>query len=81
LQGVKNGDLFALMAGEFQVLITTDKSIPYQQNLMKWKISVIILPTNDIPTVIELLSEIAQVIDSIRPGDFRQLEMPNRRKR
>ena len=31
-RGVKNGALLDSMAGEFQLIITTDKNIPFQQN-------------------------------------------------
>jgi hypothetical protein len=41
-RGVKNGVLLDLMAGQFQILITTDKSIPSQQNLEKRQISIVI---------------------------------------
>jgi hypothetical protein len=32
-RGIKNGALLDLMAGQFQILITTDKNLPSQQNL------------------------------------------------
>jgi len=72
-RGIKNGALLDLMAGQFQILITTDKNLPSQQNLIKRQISTVILPTNDIPTVIELLSKIEQAIGEISPGEFKQL--------
>jgi hypothetical protein len=72
-RGIKNGALLDLMAGRFQILVTTDKNLPAQQNLGKRQISVIILPTNDIPSVIELLPQIEQAIGDISAGEFRQL--------
>ena len=75
-RGVKNGALLDLMSGKFQIIITTDKNLPSQQNLRRRKISAIILPTNEIPTVVKLLPEIAQVTSTILPGEFKQLEMP-----
>jgi hypothetical protein len=67
-RGIKNGALLDLMSGRFQILITTDKNLPSQQNLGKRQISVIILPTNDIPSVIELLPQIEQAIGDISAG-------------
>ena len=32
-RGIRNGALLDLMAVQFQVLITTDKNLPFQQNL------------------------------------------------
>jgi hypothetical protein len=72
-RGIKNGALLDLMSGRFQILVTTDKNLPAQQNLGKRQISVIILPTNDIPSVIELLPQIEQAIGDISAGEFRQL--------
>ncbi len=72
-RGVKNGVLLDLMAGQFQILITTDKSIPSQQNLEKRQISIVILPTNDVPSVIALLPQIEEALAAILPGAFRQL--------
>ena len=72
-RGIKNGALLDLMTGQFQTLITTDKSLPSQQNLKKRQISIVILPTNDIPSVIGLLPQIEQAIATISPGEFKQL--------
>ena len=72
-RGVKNGVLLDLMAGQFQIPITTDKSLPSQQNLKKRQVSIVILPTNDIPSVIALLPQIEQAIAVIAPGEFKQL--------
>lgn len=69
-RGVKNGVLLDLMSGEFQVLITTDKSLPFQQNLKKRQISILILPTNDVPSVIRLIPEIERALATIAPGEF-----------
>jgi len=57
-RGVRNGALLDRMSGRFAVLITTDKNLPFQQNLKQRQISVISLPANDIPSVIEMLPEI-----------------------
>lgn len=73
-RGLKNGALLDLMAGSFQILITTAKNLPSQQNLSKRKIAVIILPANDIPAVTELLPKIENVIDTILPGEFSLLK-------
>jgi hypothetical protein len=74
-RGITNGRLLDLMSEhEFQIIITADKNLPQQQNLTKRKLSAIILPANDIPTVIELLPEIAGAIDTILPGDFQLMD-------
>ena len=75
-RGVKNGVLLDLMTGDFQIIITTDKNLPRQQSLKSRKVSAIILPTNEIPGILELLPQIEEAIDTISPGEFKQLEAP-----
>jgi len=72
---LKNGDLLTRMMGEFQIIITTDKNLPFQQNLKKRQISAIILPTNEIPAVIRLLPRLKIAIATIEQGDFKELKM------
>ena len=41
--GIKNGKLLALAAGEFDVLLTADKGMEYQQNLSALPVSILIV--------------------------------------
>jgi hypothetical protein len=69
-RGIKNGALLDLMAGKFQILITTDKNFPFQQNLKQRQISAVVIPTNDVPSVIEMLPQIESALATIAPGEF-----------
>lgn len=40
---IKNGKLLALAAGEFDVLITADKGMEYQQNLVTLPVSILVV--------------------------------------
>ena len=62
-----------MAAEQFQVLITADKNLPLQRNLKTRLISVIVIPVNDVPTVVELLPEIEQALALIAPGESREL--------
>ena len=75
-RGPKNGVLLDMMAGDFGIIMTTDKNLPFQQNLRKRQISAIIFPNNEVPTVIELLPQIEEAIAAVSPGEFKQLETP-----
>lgn len=65
-QGKKNGELLALMLqNNFDVLITFDKNLQYQQNFQKYSIPVIVLNARDntyltlqtlMPSVLSLLT-------------------------
>jgi hypothetical protein len=71
---LKNGALLDRMAGRFELLITTDKNLPSQQNLTKRRIATIVLPSNRIRIVKPLLPEIESIISIIRPGEAVELE-------
>lgn len=74
-RSLKNGELLNRMMGEFQIVVTTDKNLPFQQNLKERQISAIILPTNEIPAVINLLPQLEIAIATIEQGDFKELKM------
>jgi hypothetical protein len=72
-RGIKNGALLDLMAEEFQTIVTTDKNLPFQQNLAKRRIAAVILPSNRIRIVIELMPKIESALVAIKPGQFIEL--------
>lgn len=45
--GISNGKLLALAATAFDVMITADRNIKYQQNLNTLPIAVVVLSTSD----------------------------------
>ena len=64
---VKNGKLLALAAGEFDVLLTADKGMEYQQNLATLPVSILIVLARSnriddlsaaIPTILSALAEL-----------------------
>lgn len=74
--GIKNGALLKLAEAQFEVFITTDKNLRYQQNLAKRTIAFILLPTNQVPIVAALVPEIEAALNKIQIGDF--IEIPFR---
>lgn len=63
--GTKNGQLLTLAAAEFDVLITVDRNLSFQQNLPEFDIAVIVLQASSnrladlkpvIPKVLAILS-------------------------
>jgi hypothetical protein len=71
--GIKNGRLLTLIAAEFDLFITSDKNLRYQQNLSAFKIAVILLPSNQVPVVKAMLPEIENAISGL--GDERFVEL------
>jgi len=56
----------------FDVLITTDRNLPYQQKLSRYSLSVIILiaHTNRLEDLLPLVPEVLNELDSIQPGEL-----------
>ncbi|HYV11266.1 MAG TPA: DUF5615 family PIN-like protein [Pyrinomonadaceae bacterium] len=52
--GITNGALLRLAEGQFEVFITSDQNLRYQQNLAKRQLAIIQLPTNQVPLVVKL---------------------------
>jgi len=68
--GVKNGELLKLVEAEFDVFITSDKNLRYQQNLQDRKFAILLLPSNQVPIVENLLPQIDEKLQEIQSGDF-----------
>ncbi len=56
--GIKNGELLRLVAAQFDIFITSDKNLQHQQNLSVFELSIILLPSNQVPAVKALLPAI-----------------------
>ena len=70
--GLKNGVLLAAAeTAGFDVMVTNDQEIPFQQNLSIRRISIIVLcaPTNRLRDLRPLITEALRVLDSIQPGN------------
>lgn len=74
--GMKNGDLLAAASQQFTVLMTADKNLRYQQNLKGHRLSIIVLPTNQVSLVVTLLPVIQNTLKTIQPGDLIQISLP-----
>jgi hypothetical protein len=71
---LRNGDLIQAAEVSFDVLVTSDQNVKYQQNLAGRKLALIVLPTNYLPAVMKLAPKVAQVLGGIRAGDFIEIE-------
>jgi hypothetical protein len=74
--GLKNGDLLRLAEGEFDLFITSDQNIRYQQNLAGRRISILELSTNDLRRIEAAADQIQAAVAAIKPGELRYLEIP-----
>ncbi len=74
---LSNGELLrqAELAG-FDVLITTDKSLPYQQNLAGRKIAVVVLGSARWRLIQPMASQIGAAAARAKPGTHIVVEIP-----
>jgi hypothetical protein len=74
--GTKNGRLLQLAEGKFDLFITSDQNLRYQQNLAGRRIAILELSTNKLRRIMAAGGLIRGVLDVIKPGEFRRLEIP-----
>jgi len=66
----KNGELLALAEGRWEVLLTSDRNIKYQQNMTGRSVSIMILraKSNRMKDLLPLMPACAEALLSIQPG-------------
>lgn len=76
---LKNGELLrqAEDAG-FDLLLTSDRNMVFQQNLSGHKIAIIVLGNQQWPNVRLHLDRIAAVVEAATPGSFTEVKIPHR---
>jgi hypothetical protein len=76
---LSNGDLLAeAERAGFEVFVTADKNIRYQQNLSGRKIAVVVLSTPQWPLVRLHTDKIAAAINAAAPGTYVEVRIPDK---
>lgn len=70
---LSNGDLLNIAEATFDLLITTDQSLRYQQNLSGRRIAILVLPTTSWPKIQQHISQVTAAVTAMTPGSFQQL--------
>jgi hypothetical protein len=74
---LSNGELLdAAESGGFEVLVTTDRNLKYQQNLTARKIAIFVLTTPTWPRIQRALPEVVDAINNIVPGGYVEVAIP-----
>ena len=76
--GKKNGELLSLAQLEFDILLTLDKNIAYQQDLNSRRIAILIVraPSNRIQDLLPAIPECLAALQSIEPGQVVRVGNP-----
>lgn len=68
--GIKNGQLLALAETKFDIFITVDRNLSFQQNLPQFDIAVVILqaPSNRLADLKPLVPEVLAILATVTKG-------------
>jgi hypothetical protein len=74
---LENGELLVKAeAAGFEVLVTTDRNLPYQQNLKGRKIAIVVLGKGRWRLMKPHVPQIVAAIDAARSGSYTEVEIP-----
>lgn len=73
---LENGALLAAAEESFELLITTDQKLRYQQNLAGRQLRILILMTTSWPRIQKSIPEILEAIDRLNSGEFLEITPP-----
>jgi hypothetical protein len=72
-----NGELIAAAeAAGFELLLTTDKNLRYQQNLAGRKIAFVVLGNQQWPILRLYLDRVVAAVNKAYPGSYTEVEIP-----
>ena len=72
-----NGELLAAAEGSFDVFVTTDQNLRYQQNLTGRRLAILVLPTTSWPRLQLHAPAIAAALVALRPGELQEWSFPD----
>lgn len=74
--GLSNGDLISAAEGvQFELLVTTDKNLQYQQNLTGRRLAILVLPTTSWPRIQQHEAEVIEAVRRMQPGGFHEMRI------
>lgn len=75
-QGLEKGALLdAAENAEFDVLLTCDQNVRYQQNFTSRKLALVILSSNHWPTLRRVAARIASAVDFVQTGQIVRVDV------
>jgi len=68
---IENGRLLALAAKEFDVFVTVDRNLTFQQKLLRFDMAVVVLraPTNRLVDLRPLVPKLLEVLPAAKRGE------------
>ena len=76
---LKNGELLKVAEDSgFDVLVTPDKNIRYQQNLTVRRIAIVVLGNAQWPILRRYVDRVVETVNAAKPGTYSEVETPAR---
>lgn len=77
--GIKNGKLLALMEPVFDVFVTVDKNMRFQQDMTGRRLILVVLsvPNNTLRTLLTLMPQVLAARESAQPGQVIEIAAGN----
>ena len=71
-KGLKNGRLLQAASGQYDVLVTVDQNLQYQQNLKNFSIAIIVLKAkrSTYPMLKPLMPQVLELLEKIKLGEI-----------
>lgn len=74
---LKNGELLAAAEGQaFEVLVTTDTKLKYQQNLTSRRLAIVVLGTTSWPRIQAAAAVVVEAINTAEAGMYAEVVVP-----
>jgi hypothetical protein len=70
---LNNGALLRAAETQFDVFITTDRNLRYQQNVAGFRLAILVLPTTNWPKIRANQALVVDAVEKLRPGDIIEL--------
>ena len=75
---LRNGDLREAAEGSgFDLLLTTDKNLRYQQNLKDRRVAIIVLGKQQWPNLRPHVQLVVDAVSACAPGSYTELDIPD----
>ncbi len=72
-----NGELLkAAEEANFDLLLTTDKNMKYQQNLINRRIAIVVLGNSNRPVVHRYMDRVVAAVNAAAPGSYTEVAIP-----
>lgn len=74
--GFSNGELLNLAEQEFDLFVTCDQNLRYQQNLAGRRIAILELSTNDLRRLQSAAVTLATIVGEMKTTEYRHWDVP-----